>query len=282
MECKKIDLHIHTTFSDGTLSPEEVVRLAKEKGLSAISITDHDEIGGIEFAMKSGEKYGIEVIPGVELSAKREDKSIHILGYFIDLHNQELIDFLQYMQGARLRRAKKIILKLNEQGIDIEMKDVLKYSGHTGIGRPHIAEVLIEKGVANNFQEAFYKYLGDGKSCYVSKANISTKSVIELIDNAGGIAVLAHPSSSGADKFIPELVSEGIDGIETWYPSHSENDIKKYLNLVDKYNLMPTGGSDCHGDRGRHPKIGEFWVEYEALEKLKIKNQNYKNTNTTN
>ena len=268
---KKIDLHIHTIFSDGNLSPEKVVKLAKENGLSAISITDHDGVGGVELAQRAGEDYGIEVVPGVELSSQKEGKSIHILGYFIDLHNQELIDFFQYMREARLKRAEKIVLKLKEHGVNIEMKEVLEHSGQGGIGRPHIAEVLVEKGIVSNFRETFYKYLGDGKSCYVQKANISTKSVIELIDNSCGIAILAHPSSPNVDKFIPELVDEGLMGIEVWYPSHSHTDIERYLRLANKYNLVPTGGSDSHGERAGYPKIGEFCVEYEILEKLKIK-----------
>ncbi len=268
---KKIDLHIHTTFSDGTLTPEEVVKLAKENGLSAISITDHDGIRGVAIAEKIGKELGIEVVPGVEISAKRENRSVHILGYFIDLHNQKLNDFFQYMRDERMKKAEKMVIKLREHNIDIKMEDVLVYSGNGGIGRPHIAEVLIAKGVVRNFKDAFYRYLGDGKSCYVSKANVPTKSVIELINNAGGIAVLAHPSSGNVEEFIPEFVKEGIKGLEAYYPKYSKAKIQEYLDLTDKYNLVPTGGSDCHGDRGECIKIGEFWVEYDVLERLKRK-----------
>ncbi len=266
---KVVDLHTHTIFSDGNLTPQEVVKLAKLNGISAISITDHDEIAGISEATKIGKKLGIDIIPGVELSAKRENKSIHLLGYFIDIHNQTLLNFLQEMKQARLVRAEKIVLKFKEYNIHITLDDIKEHSGLGGIGRPHIAETLVDKGLVKDFREVFSKYLGDGKPCYVSKSNMPTRSTIELILNTGGIPVLAHPGLLNRDEWIPDFVNEGLLGIETWYPSHSKAQIKKYLKIAEEYKLIPTGGSDSHGTRPGYTQIGDFTVPYKVLERLK-------------
>lgn len=265
---KKVDLHIHTIFSDGTLLPDEVVRIAHKQDLSAIAITDHDEINGISPAYEAGKDLGVDVIPAVELSSKKNGKSMHILGYFIDPMHPELLAFIDSMRQARIDRAEKIVHKLHEQGISIEVSEIERCSGPGVICRPHIAEVLVNKGIVSNLREAFIKYIGWNKPCYVPKANVSTESVIKLIQRAGGIPVLAHPSLSGADEWIKELVDEGLMGIEVWYPTHSESDINHYLEISDKYNLIPTGGSDSHGTREKYPAIGEFWVPYEVLDRL--------------
>ena len=263
-----VDLHIHTIFSDGTLLPREVVRLAALRGLSAIAITDHDEVGGLKEGVEFGERFGINVVQGIELSAKKEDKSIHLLGYFIDPNNRELLDFVHFMRESRLKRAEKIIDKLGEHGISIKMDDVQKHTGLGSIGRPHIAEALVAERAVRDLQEAFSKYLGDGKPCYVSKANVTPKSAIELILSAGGIPILAHPAFLEPKDWIPEFVDEGLMGIEVWYPSHSETQINKYLEIANKYKLVPTGGSDSHGTRHGYPEIGEFTVPYQVLERL--------------
>lgn len=265
---KKVDLHIHTIFSDGTLSPEEVVRIAHKQGLSAIAIADHDEISGFSPAYEIGKELGVNVIPAAEVSAKKEGKSIHILGYFIEPAHPELIAFIQSMRQARLIRAEKIVHKLHEHNISIEVSDIEKRAGVGVICRPHIAEVLVNKRFVSNLREAFTKYIGWDRPCYVPKTNIPTKSVIDLIRKVGGIPVLAHPSSSGADKWLREFVDEGIMGIEVWYPGHSESDIARYLEIANEYNLVPTGGSDSHGTRDKFPAIGEFCVPYEVLEGL--------------
>ncbi|MDI6839828.1 MAG: PHP domain-containing protein [bacterium] len=265
---KLVDLHIHTIFSDGTLSPHEVVRLAASKGLSAIAITDHDELSGLPDATEAGNQFGISIISGVELSGRLKDKSVHILGYFVDKENRELINFIQSMKQSRFDRAEKIVEKLNEHGIYITIDDIKIRSGLGGIGRLHIAETLMDAGVVKDTHEAFSKYIGYGKSCYVSKSNISTKFVIELIIKAGGIPVIAHPSLHDTEDLISELINEGIMGIEVWYPTHSESQVKKYLEIAKKYRLVPTGGSDSHGTRPGYPGIGEFTIPYDVLDRL--------------
>jgi hypothetical protein len=266
---RKVDLHIHTIFSDGTLVPEEVVKIAYKCGLKAIAIADHDEIGGVTQAYKTSKELGVEIIPTVELSAKKNNKSIHILGYFIDLSHPELLKFLSFVYKARLERAEKIVNKLNKIGIQISIEDVKRQSKVGVICRPHIADELVSKGIVKNTKEAFLKYLGINSPYYVPRWNASTEWVIKLIIKAGGIPVLAHPASSGIDEWIEELVKEGIRGIEVWYPTHSESDVDKYLRIANKYNLLPTGGSDSHGTRERYLGIGEFSIPYNVLAQLK-------------
>jgi predicted metal-dependent phosphoesterase TrpH len=265
---KKADLHIHTTFSDGTLSPEETVRIAHDRGLSTIAIADHDEIGGVEPGCKAGKDLGVDIIPAVEVSSKKDGRGVHILAYFVETTHPELVSFLQSMREARLERAKEIVLKLQECGIPIEFADVLKRSEIGVIGRPHIAEELIRIEAVKDLREAFSKFLGFGKPCYVSKVSPDTSEAIQLISRVGGVPVLAHPRSSGADKWIEEFVAEGLKGMEIWYPNHSEADVDHYLRMADKYNLIPTGGSDSHGTRDKFPKIGEFSVPLHRLERI--------------
>lgn len=265
---KKIDLHIHTIFSDGTLSPQEVVRIAYKCDLLAIAIADHDEVNGVIPAQMVGKDLGIEVIPAVEFSSKKEGKSIHILGYFIDVTHPELIAFIDSMRKARLERAEKIVHKLREHGIYIKVSDIEECAGPGVICRPHIAEILVNKKVVSNLREAFTKYIGWDKPCYVPKADVPTECVIKLILKAGGIPVLAHPSLSDTNKWIKELVDEGLMGIEAWYPTHSESDINHYLKIANEYMLVPTGGSDSHGTREKYSGVCEFSVPYEVLDRL--------------
>lgn len=263
-----VDLHIHTIFSDGTLSPYETVKMGKLNGLMGLSITDHDEVGGIEEAFKAGKKLGIKVIPGVEFSAKYNERSLHILGYFIDYKNPKVTEFVVQMREARYQRAIKIIEKLEEQGFHITLDEVKSQAGIGNIGRPHIASVLINKGLIKNTQEAFNLYLGDGKPCYISKSSITPDAIISLILETGGIPVLAHPGLNKMDENIPELIEKGIKGIEVWTPGQRAKETKKYLDIAEKYNLVTTGGSDSHGTRAGYPQVGEFCVPNEVLEKL--------------
>lgn len=266
--CLVADLHIHSIFSDGTLSPYEIVEAAKLKGLSAVAIADHDEIRGTKPALAAGEELGIKVIPAVELSAKCEGNSIHILGYFIDVQNPQLLEYLETMHEARFKRAIRIVEKLQEKGIDITLQDVRRHTGSGAIGRPHIAAALIEKGVVKNYNSAFAQYLGDGKSCYIQKADISPASVIQLITNANGLPVFAHPSISKVDSRIEEFISYGLKGIEVWCPGHNADAANRYLQIVQSHNLVATGGSDSHGVRKDYPAIGDFTVPYEVVENL--------------
>jgi len=268
-----VDLHIHTNFSDGTYSPGETVGFAKRANISIISITDHDTVEGIEPALEAAKGSNITVIPGVELSARKEGKSIHILGYFIDCKNKGLIDFLNWMKEARYKRAEKVIEKFRSFDIELDIQEVIKEAGPGVIGRTHIADVLVKRGNVNGIGEAFAKYLGYGKPCYIPKANVSPKEAIDIIKDASGIPILAHPGLLSEDNWIPELVTDGLEGIEVWYSRHSNNQIEKYKSIAQKYNLLMSGGSDSHGRMKKYPLIGEYKLPYSCLKALLTKRE---------
>lgn len=274
---KKVDLHIHTVFSDGTLSPEEVVTEAYNHNLSAIAIADHDEVSGVKRGYEMCKNLGVELIPAVELSSKKDNRSLHILGYFVDITHPDLTAFIDSMHHSRLERAKEMVHKLQSLGISIELIDIEECIAPGVICRLHIAEILVNKGIVKNLREAFTKYIGWDRPGYVAKVTVPTKSVINLILKAGGIPVLAHPSLLNVN--IKELVDEGLMGIEVWYPTHSKADISYYLKIANEYNLVPTGGSDSHGTRDRYPSIGKFWVPYEVLDRLIEVSDKVKGTN---
>ncbi|NOR25983.1 MAG: PHP domain-containing protein [Desulforhopalus sp.] len=247
-----IDLHTHSTASDGTMSPADLVKYAHKKGLSAIAITDHDTIGGIAEAIVSGKKLGIEVVSGIELSVKYSDHNVHLLGYMFDCDHKELHVSLAQLQAGRFERNKKIIAKLNRLGLAIEFSELQKTAGSGQNGRPHIARLMIQKGFVRTMDEAFEKYLGHGALAYASRFAYGVKDAISLINNAGGIAVLAHPFQ--LDKSVDNLPHElhqlrdmGLDGIEVYYPTHSRKFRKRLISLAEKYSLLMTGGSDYHG-----------------------------------
>ncbi|MEO0117351.1 MAG: PHP domain-containing protein [candidate division WOR-3 bacterium] len=266
MDC---DLHIHTTYSDGLLTPEEVVKKAKELNLSAIAIADHDAVGGIEPAKKAGEVLGIEVVPCLELSCLFDNIDIHILGYFIDYRNSELLDFLERAQRQRLERAKKIIGKLSSQGIKIEMERVLAVAGGGSVGRPHIAQVLMEDGYVSDLNEAFMKFIGYHCPAYVPKMEVSLHEGVVLIKKYKGIPILAHPGTYPGEKILPEAIKSGVMGIEVWHPEHSSVKTESLLAIARQENLLVTGGSDCHGGRKGEILIGKVRIPSSYLWELK-------------
>lgn len=240
------DLHLHTNFSDGILSPEEIVIAAERLGFSAIAIADHDILDGIEPAMLVGEKRGIEVIPGVELSAEANGEEVHILGYYMDWQDQSFREELQLFRDSRHTRAQKMVDKLNQLGVDIKYDDVLKQADSASVGRPHIAAVLVDKGYVANISEAFRRYLRDDGPAYMPKHKLSPAEAITLILDVGGIPILAHPGTLKQD-IIPELISCGLMGLEAFHPNHAI-EISDYYRYIAKHrNLLITGGSDCHG-----------------------------------
>ena len=264
------DLHIHTTFSDGTLSPEEVVKVAKKAGLKTIAITDHDVVAGIDGAKKKGDELGVEVIPGIEFSAETLDAEVHILGYFIDYHSLGLIATITKIQKAREDRIFRICDKLKKLGIDLDPERVFKEAGHLAAGRPHVARVLVAEGFVDNFKEAFNKYLAFNGPAYVSHYKLSPQDAVKLIVSAGGIPVYGHPAVSNCDQIIPDLISAGLLGIEVYYSSHNSSQTKHYLDLAGKYGLLVTGGSDYHGaTSGRVLELGGTSIPDELVDKLK-------------
>ena len=279
MAMGSVDLHLHTTASDGVLSPAEIVRYAKAKGLQAIAITDHDTIDGCQEGLSEGARVGFEVIPGIEISAEYSPGSMHILGFFLDIHHPLLNERLEYLQKARAERNPKMVAKLNQLGIKVTYEEVLKASGGGQVGRPHFANVLLEKRVVRSFQEAFDRFLKKGAPAYVDKFRFTSKEALHFIHESRGVAVLAHPNTLGVsryselEKVIVQLVDEGLQGIEVYYPEHSSAEVAQYKILADRYNLLSTGGTDYHGIEKNELDIGvgrgEMKLPYSIVENIK-------------
>lgn len=266
----RADLHLHTTFSDGALSPYELVKKAQEAGLTIIAVTDHDNAAAIEEAMEWGKSMGVEVVPGLELSATMGEKDIHILAYFFDHKNQNLLDYLTFFRHERLKRAERIVEKLNKINVPIDMDAVLGQAGVGSVGRPHIANALVEQGIIDSFHEAFTKYIGVGGPAYEKKYQVSPQEAIQLISKSGGLSFLAHPGRYTTDVELSELIKIGLDGIEVVHPSHNEERQKFYRSVVDQYFLLESGGSDFHGGKKNDDyAFGSFWVPIQIVEAMR-------------
>jgi 3',5'-nucleoside bisphosphate phosphatase len=261
-----VDLHAHSTASDGSRSPAEVVREAKRVGLTALALTDHDTLDGIAEAVVAGMELGVRIVPGVELSAVEGDTETHILGLHLsDL--QEMEGELVALREMRRSRAQRIVIRLNELGVRIEFASVLEQAAGGAIGRPHVARAMIAEGWAVDFRDAFERYLGNGKPAYVGKDRLAVVDAIGLIHRAGGLAILAHPSHSATRERIEGFVQEGIDGVEVRHPSHSSEDAARILALVEHFSLVPSGGSDWHGAADGPRTLGMMRVPAEWLER---------------
>ncbi|MEW6557756.1 MAG: PHP domain-containing protein [Elusimicrobiota bacterium] len=274
METLFADLHIHTKYSDGTFSPEESVKYAQKIGLVAIGITDHDTTEGIPAAIKEGSKRGIEVIPGVELSVEMKnshDEEMHILGYFINWEDTSFQQKLKLFRKARERRAYHILDKLKKLGVTVDERRLFEIAGIGVIGRLHFAKVLVENKTVSHTQEAFLKYLGDGKPAYVPKFRLLPDEAIKMILKIGGIPVLAHPHYNNIScNIVKSLKNAGLKGIEVWHTKHTSHETEKFKKIADKLNLIPTGGSDCHGVMNSEPAImGTVKVPYTIVIELK-------------
>ena len=245
-----IDMHVHTTASDGTDAPEQVVALALQNGLTGIAVTDHDTFAGVGQAIAAGVKRGLEVIPGIELSAEDEETDLHILGYLPDMAAPRFLDKIALMRRQRRKRIEQMVERLNDIGLHLNLERVLAFAGAGAAGRPHLAAAMLEAGLVADIREAFEKYIGKGCPAYVPRHKITPAEAIKLILEAKGVPVLAHPGhkTSGApDEIIPELVRAGLMGIEAGHPVHSPEMIEHYLAMGEKYALIITGGSDYHG-----------------------------------
>ncbi|MFC7442268.1 PHP domain-containing protein [Laceyella putida] len=271
----RVDLHVHTTGSDGLLSPTEVVRLAKQAGLSGLAITDHDSVSGVEEALTAGREWGVHVVPGVELSTLWQGREIHMLGLNVDFRDRALQEKLKRQRDVRQQRNRMMIEKLNELGIQMTLEDVMAKKKGEGpadnVGRPHIAEVLIEKGVVRSMNEAFDRYLGKEGKAYVTPMRISPMEAIQLIHQSKGKAVIAHPGLYGQDDLIPFLVDNGLDGIEVNHPDHTDEAKQRYSKMAEEFGLLMTAGSDFHGERHGsmyHAPLGTCTVDEQILAKL--------------
>ncbi len=257
----KVDLHLHTTFSDGALSTGELIERARRAGLSTISITDHDHVGALAQARALGESSGIEVIPGVELSTSVRDEDIHVLGYFFDEGNRALLDFLAFFRKERMKRAERIVEKLNDLNVPLKLESVLEQAGAGAVGRPHIAIALLEEGLIGSYQEAFAKYLGYGKPAYEKKYQIPPQEAIKLLSAAGGLSFIAHPGSTIDESMLVGLIDDGIDGIEVVHPSLTPERSAYYRGIVSEYYLLACGGSDFHGGkRNDADALGKYTI----------------------
>lgn len=264
------DLHLHTTFSDGALSPNELIHRVHAAGLSVVSITDHDNVGAIDEAVKIGNGFGIEVISGVELSVALNDKDIHLLAYFFDHTDQKLLDYLSFFRYERLKRAERIIQKLNDINIPLTLDSVLDQAGIGSVGRPHIASALLEEGLTGTYHEAFMKYIGFGAPAYEKKFQLTPVEATKLISQAGGLSFLAHPGKYTTEVELSTLIQSGLDGIEVVHPSHNEARQEFYRGVVHQYFLLECGGSDYHGGKKNDDNtLGTFTVPLEIVEEMR-------------
>ncbi len=263
-----IDLHLHTACSDGSKTPSELLDIVRSKKISAFSITDHDTIEGYLKIKELLVEEDPILISGVELSVSLEDGDMHFLAYLFDDENTDFITALQNFQITRRERGIKMVEKLNELGLHISYSDVEKASEGSAVGRPHIAQTLYNAKFTAYYEEAFHKYIGDNGPAYVAKENFTPKDAIDLVHNAGGVVVLAHPGINNKEKYLEELAALGLDGIEVYHPSHKMSDVDRYKHLADRYRLLVTGGSDYHGASDRHGSVGSQRVPYKYFEFL--------------
>jgi len=256
-----IDLHLHSTFSDGSLSPEQLAREAKKAGLTAAALTDHDSVSGVALFLEACRQEQVRGISGVEISVDYPHGTIHILGYFIDHESKPLLVHVSKLKAERTARNKKILKKINNLGMPLTFAEVAAFAGEGNVGRLHFAQALVARGYVHTNQEAFDRYLARGKAGYAERQRLTPRGGVEMIINAGGLAVLAHPFTielqpDALAKLVGELVNAGLQGIEVYYPQHNPNLVKKYLVLAQRFNLVATGGTDFHGQAMPDIKIG--------------------------
>lgn len=264
-----VDLHAHTTASDGTLTPAALVALAAERGLSAVAVTDHDSVEGLEEALAEGRRLGVLVIPGVELSTEAADgHDCHILGYFIDHTDAELASRLQELRAARMERAERMVAALKEAGYDIDLGHVLEKADGGSVGRAHLARALVERGHAENIGDAFRRLIGRDRPFYLRKPRVTPADAIALIKRVGGVAVIAHPGVSGCESSLDEMVAAGLAGIEAYHAEHSPEQREHFAEVARERGLFTTGGSDYHGPKSMNPGLGEAGVPESCLDAL--------------
>lgn len=276
-----IDLHVHTTLSDGTLTPSEVVRAAQRIGLRAIAITDHDTLRGNQEAIEEGSKLGVEVVPGVEVSVDFPGGTMHVLGYYVGLNCSPLIKVLKRIENARHERNKEILDKLGRLGMPLDYEEIRTVASEGPVGRPHIAQALIQRNYVASVREAFDKYLKKGAPAYADRLRFSETEAVRSICQAGGIAVLAHPGTlncSGAESLsaiVERIVSVGVEGVEAYYPSHSIEMQRICESLAEQHDILVTGGTDFHGAISPENTLGsgygDLFVPYSLLEKMKTR-----------
>ena len=280
-----IDLHTHSTASDGTFSPEALVELAAEKGISAIALTDHDTVAGVAPAQARGKALGVEVVPAVELGASWDGVGeIHLLGYFIDIKNKTLRDRLAWLRDHRRSRGRKIVERLKEMGVSISVEQVEDIAQGESVGRPHIARALVKNGHVASMAEAFERYLKSNRPAYVKREQLGAAGAIRLVQEAGGVAVLAHPFTlKGTGGELPQvlqsLMALGLEGIEVYYSQHTSEQVRQYEELARRFGLLMTAGSDFHGANKPEIELGHGSIQVPA--KLLVALREAANTRNT-
>ncbi|MFZ5647035.1 MAG: PHP domain-containing protein [Bacillota bacterium] len=264
------DLHVHTTASDGTDSPEEVVGRAVSLGLGALAIADHDTVDGVEPALDEGRRKRLDVLPAVELGTEYGGREVHMLGYLVDIRSGELLDRLAFFRSGRQDRAVRMVDKLRKLGFPVTYQRVAEIAGYGSVGRVHIARAMIETGIVKSVDEAFELYIGEGKPGYEPRTKCTPSEAVRIIRDAGGVPVLAHPGLSRAGELIPDLLSQGLQGVEVYHPGHNQGLSQYYLQLCRRYGLVATGGSDYHGvESKKHNCLGAFTVHCRVVEEIR-------------
>lgn len=262
------DLHLHTNFSDGTFTPEELAAHAKRHDLRAIALTDHDTMEGCARTAAACKDSGIQFIPATELTAEQDGIELHLLGYYLDSENETLKGQLTKFQEVRQHRIVEITERLRGLGVQLEAESVFRLANCRAPGRPHVARAMVKEGYVGSLDEAFERFLKKGKPAWAPKFKMSALEAIELIHQAGGVAVLAHPGLSRADETIDALIRSGLDGLECFHTKHSTYVTEHYLEIAEKHGLVVTGGSDCHGMSKGKPLIGTLKIPYQYVEWL--------------
>lgn len=268
-----VDLHLHTTASDGRLQPAELIRLVARRGLKVVSIADHDTVEGLAEAFEAAEEFpDLEVIPGVELSCDVPGEEVHLLGYFVDYGGWQFQEALDRFRNGRLVRARRMLEKLTAMGMALEWERVVQLAGNGTVGRPHIAQAMMEKGYSRDFREAFDKYIGREGPAYVVREKLTLVEAVKLVDSAGGLAVLAHPREIlDLDAKIQELISVGLAGMEVYYKNYSREVVRRLKEKAETFGLVSCGGSDFHGLQGDEVLPGEVGPPLESVESLKLR-----------
>jgi hypothetical protein len=268
---KFADLHLHSHFSDGTYWPEELAAHARRCELAAIALTDHDSVEGCPRMAAACELGAIEFIPGTELTAEQNGNELHLLGYFIDTENPSLLSQLAKFQTVRQNRIREMVARLNKLRVPLSAEAVFALANCRAPGRPHVARALVQTGLCANLDEAFERFLKKNRPAWVPKFKMSASEAIDVIHQAQGVAVLAHPGLNRTDQVIPGIVEAGLDGIECFHTKHSTATCEHYLELADRFHLLVSGGSDCHGLSKGKPLIGTVKVPYQHVEQLKAR-----------
>ena len=268
-----VDLHVHTRYSDGSWTPVELCQAAAQRHLAAIAVTDHDTLDGIPAMLVAGQQFGVEVLPAVEITCRVKTREVHLLGYFPgnNWQSPELHTVLEHSKQVREKRVGEMVAKLNQLGIALTTADVFACSQYGTTGRPHVALALRQRGVVQSVDEAFERFLKSGKPGYVERHRMEAADAIALIKRAGGVAVLAHPAVSQADDAIQNLVQQGLAGLEIWHCRQSAAQTKRYRVVAERFGLLVTGGSDCHGDVYGAALLGTLPVPYECVTAIKHK-----------